>query len=174
MNSWFNSLIFYIKMYLVGEGQKFNPFSCSIFSKFQGPQNGPPKPVLLNSITWVIGSRFRRGIPLWIRGLILLYSTSKCILLARVKNFTHFHVRFFRNSKCPQNGNPKTALLYSTTWLIGSRFRRGIPLWIRGLILLYSTSKCILLARVKNLTHFHVQFFRNSKGLRMDLPNLYF
>jgi len=37
------------------------------------------------------------------------------------------------------NDNPKTALLNLITWVIGFRFRRGIPLWICGWISDYST-----------------------------------
>jgi len=32
MNLWLNFLIIFIKVYLLNEGKKFNPFSCSILS----------------------------------------------------------------------------------------------------------------------------------------------
>jgi len=43
MNLWLNFLICYIKIFMFNESQKFNPFSCSIFSYFQGFQNRSQK-----------------------------------------------------------------------------------------------------------------------------------
>jgi len=87
MNSWWNYLIICIKVLLLKEGHNFNPFSCSIFRNLQWLSVLEPKIALLSFITWVIGSRFRRGIPLWICGGILFTRWSHFV--------TNFHVWFF-------------------------------------------------------------------------------
>jgi len=61
---WFNSLIIYIQFSILHGGQNFSPFSCSEFSYFQWLSEWDTKSALPDSITWVFGSRFRRGIPL--------------------------------------------------------------------------------------------------------------
>jgi len=58
MNLWCNSLIIYIQIFSLFEGQKFNPFSCPIFPYFQRLLEWAPKNGLLTFITWVNGSRF--------------------------------------------------------------------------------------------------------------------
>jgi len=106
MNLWLNSLIFYIQIFLFKDGQNFNPFSCSIFPFFQWLSELEPKTALSDSITWVFVSRFGRGIPFWICGWILLYSTFKSYFLTRVKILARFHIRFLRISNGFQNRNP--------------------------------------------------------------------
>jgi len=43
MSLWFNSLNFYIKIYLLGDGWNFNTFSCSIFPYYQWGPKWEPK-----------------------------------------------------------------------------------------------------------------------------------
>jgi len=63
MNLWFDSIIIYIKIYFLSEGQNFNSFSSSIFPSLRmGTQNSTliqlfklvPKSALLNFIAFVI------------------------------------------------------------------------------------------------------------------------
>jgi len=51
MNLWFNSLIFYTKIFFLSEGQNFNPFSCLIALQFQWGPEWQPKNELLDSLT---------------------------------------------------------------------------------------------------------------------------
>jgi len=68
MSLWLNYLMVFTKIFLLKEGQNFTPFSCSIFPNFRcGPEWGP-KIALLNSITWVVGSRFPCEMPLRVCG----------------------------------------------------------------------------------------------------------
>jgi len=69
-----NSLIFYIEIVLLNEVQNFHVQFLRISN---GVHNG-------NSITWVIGSRFGSGIPLWICDWIIHYYTITFSFKTRV------------------------------------------------------------------------------------------
>jgi len=88
MNSWWNSLIICIQIFLLYEGQNFNPFSCSIFPYFQSLSEWEPKKGTFNF----------HNLGKWI--LILKWDTSMNL-------WWNINVRFFRTSNGFQNGTPK-------------------------------------------------------------------
>jgi len=85
---WLNFLIFYIKIFMFNEGQKFNPFSCSIFPYLNGfqnmIQNGTSK--FHNFRCWTPILKWDTSMNLWLNFLIcyikifIFYGWGSCFV----------------------------------------------------------------------------------------------
>jgi len=102
LNLWLNSLTFYIQIYFLGEGRKFNPFSYSIFPNFQwGPEWAPKicTSRFHNLSYWTPIYKWDTSLNLWMNSLIFCI---KIYLESEGRNFNPFSYSYILVKTIPE------------------------------------------------------------------------